>query len=240
MPSLDTIKHNPSLIGDGKWPPAKPVGTETAQVPAAEEVTDANGLPCYRMKSSPQGIAVIINNKTFTRILGDRNGTDKDAAALEKLFTYLGFYTNRYNDFTGSKMKSTLKDVAAMDYKHYDCLLVAILTHGIKGKLYGIDGVAIPVEDLTTLFNGDQYPSLIGKPKIFLLQACRGGSYDRGVKHDVIDGGGEMETDYLKASEERFDSVRTKILEDEVGEADSGYKGLFNSYSYSVCTYIYS
>ena len=45
MPSLDTIKHNPSLIGDGKWPPAKPVGTETAQVPAAEEITDANGLP---------------------------------------------------------------------------------------------------------------------------------------------------------------------------------------------------
>ena len=81
MPSLDTIKHNPSLFGDGKWPPKpKPVGNETFEAPAAEDITDANGLPCYRMKSTPQGIAVIINNKIFTSALGNRNGTDKDAA----------------------------------------------------------------------------------------------------------------------------------------------------------------
>ena len=222
MPSLDTIKHNPSLIGDGKWPP-KPVGNETCEVPAAEDITDANGLRCYRMKSTPQGIAVIINNKIFTStfVLGNRNGTDKDAVALERLFTYLGFYTNRYNDLTGSEMKRTLEAVATIDYRQYDCLLVAILTHGVQGKLYGTDGEKIPVEDLTTLFNGDQCPSLIGKPKIFFLQACRGENRDKGVKHDVVDG---FDENYPKASEEQFDSARTEIL-DEVEETDSGYKG---------------
>lgn len=224
MPSLDTIKHNPSLIGDGKWPheQAKPVGNETVEVPPAEDITDANGLPCYRMKSSPQGIAVIINNKTFTCRMPNRNGTDKDAVALERLFTYLGFYTNRYNDLTAGEMKRRLKEVASIDYKQFDCLLVAILTHGVKGKLYGTDGAEIPVEDLTTLFNGDNCRSLVGKPKVFFLQACRGGNFDKGVKHDEVDGVGEKKMKDPKASEEQFDFA---ILQDEVDETDSGYKG---------------
>ena len=177
-------------------------------------------MQMVRMESTPQGIAVIINNKTFTSTfgLGNRNGTDKDAVALERLFTYLGFYTNRYNDLTGSEMK---RAVATIDYRQYDCLLVAILTHGVQGKLYGTDGEKIPVEDLTTLFNGDQCPSLIDKPKIFFLQACRGENRDERVKYDMVDG---FDENYPKASEEQFDSVRTEIL-DEVEETDSGYKG---------------
>ena len=227
MPSLDTIKHNPSLIGDGKWPheQVKPGGNETVEVPAAEDIVDAKGLPCYRMKSSPQGIAVIINNKTFTCSLPNRNGTDKDADALERLFTYLGFYTNRYNDLTVGEIKHTLTDLASRNFKQYDCLLVAILTHGVEGKLYGTKGAEIPVKDLTALFNGNRCPSLVGKPKIFFLQACRGGNYDKGVKHDEVDGMDEKKMKVPKASEDQFDSIRTEILQDEIDETDSGYKG---------------
>ena len=213
MPSLDEIKCNPNLIGNGKWP----VKNEAVTEPKAEDTTDANGLPCYRMKSEPQGIAVIINN-TFTG-MNNRNGTDKDAIALERLFTYLGFYTNRYNNLTESEIMHTLKEVASIDYQSYDCLMVAILTHGVEGKLYGTDGKLIPVQDLITLFNGNQCPLLVGKPKIFFLQACRGESCDKGVKHDMVDGSGEI------PNEEHYDYIRMELIEDESDETDSGYKG---------------
>ena len=144
---------------------------------SANDITDANGLPCYQMKSNPQDVGVIINNKTFSgrlAVYGPRTGTDIDAAALQRLFTHLGFYTNRYDDLTASQMRQTLKTVSDIDHTMFDCLLVAISTHGNDGELYGTDSESIPVEDLTKLFYNNQCPSLVGKPKIFFLQACRG------------------------------------------------------------------
>ena len=39
-----------------------------------------------------------------------------------------------------------------------------------------------PVSRLTGFFAGDMCPTLAGKPKIFLIQASRGGEIDRGVE----------------------------------------------------------
>lgn len=230
MPSLDSIKDDPSLVGDGSWPfeMAKPVGNETFEVPdppSSDDLTDAHSLPSYQMKSQPRGLGIIVNNKVFTCGMKNREGTDKDATALQRLFTHLGFHTNRYNDLNGTQFRRIFNDAAAVDHKKFDCLMVAILTHGIKGKLYATDGELIPVEELTKLFNGYRCPSLIGKPKIFLLQACRGGSFDYGVEHDMTDAAEDKDIDYAKASEEQFDSIKAKTFEEEVEETDSGYTG---------------
>lgn len=226
LPLLDTIKHDPSLVGDGKWPfeqasPGRNTTTKLLDLSSAEDVTN---LPCYQMKSSPRGIGVIVNNRDFCTG-NNRVGTDNDADALQRLFAHLGFYTNRYDNLTGSQMRCTLKEAADIDHKKFDCLLIAILTHGSEGKLYGVDNESVPVKDLTQLFNGDQCPSLIGKPKIFFIQACRGQNVDGGVKYDMKDGG-DGKKKYLKASEEQLDSIKSKVYE-EVEETDTGYTGLF-------------
>ena len=39
----------------------------------------------------------------------DRVGTDRDADSLVRLFLYLGFYTNRYDDLTGTDMRRRLQ-----------------------------------------------------------------------------------------------------------------------------------
>jgi len=234
MPPLDTIEGNPSLVGDGeRWPfdktqPSDDTSSmEVPPPPTSDDLTDARGLPEYRMKANPRGVGIIINNKVFTCGMKNREGTDRDAAALQRLFTHLGFYTNRYNDLTGSQIRRIFNDVSTIDHKKFDCLMVAILTHGIKGKLYGTDGELIPVEDLTKLFNGYRCPSLIGKPKIFLLQACRGGNFDYGVEHDMTDAeGADPKIDFKKAYEEQFSTVQEKTFKDELDETDSGYTGL--------------
>ena len=41
------------------------------------------------------------------------------------------------------------QDVADIDHSRFDCLIVAIMTHGINGKLYSTDGDLIAVEDVT-------------------------------------------------------------------------------------------
>ena len=75
---------------------------------------------------------------------------------------------------------------------------------GIEGKLQGTDGEFIPVKDLTKFFCNDKCPSLVGKPNIFILQACRGENRDSGVNHDVTDGDGKEE-EHWKINEEQFD-----------------------------------
>ena len=48
------------------------------------------------------------------------------------------------------------------------------MTHGGEGgKLFGSDGQHVTVDEMASLFNGSNCPQLVGKPKIFVIQACR-------------------------------------------------------------------
>ena len=188
LPSLESMPNNPELVGDGNWPTIAmkqldELSDRISHLPP--DVTDTNLLPTYRMKSKPRGIGVIINNRVFTCDMPMRNGTDKDAVALERLFTFLGFYTNRYDNLKATEMECKLKEVAGLNHQEYDCLMVAILTHGKQGKLYGTDRTT-PIAPLINLFDGNHCPTLVGKPKIFVIQACRGDDYDYGIK--MMDG----------------------------------------------------
>ena len=196
---------------------------QESSLPSVEDLTDAYDLPSYQIKLHFRGLGIIVNNQIFTCGMKNRIGTDKDAAALQQLFTHLGFYTNRYNDLTGNQFKSAFNEVAAIDHKNFDCLIVAILTHGIKGKLYSTDGELICVEDITKLFNGHHCPSLIGKPKIFLLQVDRGGNFDYGVEN-VIEDGSSINTNSQKITDkEQCDTVKKAQI-----ESQTDYVGWFN------------
>lgn len=43
----------------------------------------------------------------------------------------------------------SLQDLSGRDHSEYDCVIVALLTHGIAGRLYSTDGDLIPIEDIT-------------------------------------------------------------------------------------------
>ena len=189
---------------------------QVSSLPLAEDHINAHDLLSYQMKSSPRGYGIIVNNKIFTCGFKNREGTDKDATALQQLFTHLGFSTNCYNDLTGNQLRRIFNDAAAADHKKFDCLLVAILTCGIEGKLYSTDGELIPVEDITKLFNGDHCPSLIGKPKIFLLQIDRGENFDYGVKIGTEDGSSINTNSQKITDKEQCDTVKKAQIESQI------------------------
>lgn len=44
------------------------------------------------------------------------------------------------------------------------------------GAVYGVDGKDVTVQEITNYLNGKNCPSLQGKPKLFFIQACGGGT----------------------------------------------------------------
>lgn len=64
----------------------------------------------------------------------------------------------------------TIFSVSQEDHNDADCLVVAVLTHGMdNGLLYARDSL-YPVESLWFPFTADKCLTLAGKPKIFFIQ----------------------------------------------------------------------
>lgn len=169
--------------GSSDPPPSKPIDVKgiATSSPHDEGTDDPGKRDSYSMNSVPRGYCVIINNVNFTT-LKPRAGSNWDADALQKLFgKFLGFHVERYDDLDSHRMLQLMKNIQEQDHSHLSGLVVAILSHGVNGQVYGTDGNLLKVELLTNYFNGRWCPSLVGKPKIFILQACRGGSFDYGA-----------------------------------------------------------
>jgi len=56
-----------------------------------------------------------------------------------------------------------------------DCCVVCLLSHGEEGYLFGTDGRKLQLDSIFTLFDNSNCKYLIAKPKMFIIQACRGG-----------------------------------------------------------------
>ncbi|XP_077997919.1 caspase-10-like [Glandiceps talaboti] len=139
-------------------------------------------MPCYPMTTSPLGICAIINNEEFylnsddpsSRTLEDRQGTKVDRDNLAHLFQTLDFEVTVKDNMTAFEMFTWLEEIGRSDHSHYSCFVCCILSHGSSGKVYGCDGVPINVSDLTQSVKGTRSRTLVGKPKLFFMQACQG------------------------------------------------------------------
>ncbi|XP_076837671.1 caspase-7-like [Brachyhypopomus gauderio] len=127
----------------------------------------------YAMSSEPRGVCVIINNENFTNPENNRQGSRKDAVALEEVFRFLGFKVNMHKDLSAEKMKEHMLEYSKQQHDG-DCWVCCVLSHGNSECVLGCDGNLCPTEDIFSPFNGKNCPSLLGKPKVFFIQACRG------------------------------------------------------------------
>ncbi|CAN2388675.1 Belongs to the peptidase C14A family [Pristimantis euphronides] len=142
-------------------------------------------LSSYKMDYPEMGLCVIINNKNFhpsTR-MGMRNGTDLDASRLYNTFKSLGYKVEVHNDQKCADIFWRLKKVSEDDHSKRCSFVCILLSHGEDGLLYGVDD-SLPINRLTSLFRGDRCKTLVGKPKLFFIQACRGTALDPGVETD--------------------------------------------------------
>lgn len=138
----------------------------------------------YRMDHEKRGRAIIFNHEKYNPSLNltERSGTNTDKIILKQRFEKLKFEVDVYDDLTVADIKKHLSEVSKLDHKNEDCIVVAVLTHGKgKGKLYAYDDF-YRADTLWSSFTGDVCPSLAGKPKLFIVQACRGEEASEGLR----------------------------------------------------------
>lgn len=164
---------------------ALPSATDSSPVPAKGSGCERDAEE-YNMSHPRRGVALIFNHQFFDR-LSARSGSSKDCYNLSDQLRLLGFEIQIHNDLSYSQLSGVLNEMARKDHSSADCLLVAVMSHGEPGLLYSRDR-KYPATHLWSYFTGDKCHSLIGKPKLFFIQACRGEKVDPGASVDDTDG----------------------------------------------------
>ena len=161
------------------------------------EPDNSLAIPHYKMEQQPHGYALIINNKSFdARLdgkpqLSTRNGSDTDKDSLESALKSLGYKINIRNDLCADEIERAFEEFSD-EHKHEasDSCVCCLLSHGEEGKIWGKDNKLVEVRDLSERLANCK--SLVGKPKIFFIQACQGTEKPDQVKRD---GGHEEDPD---------------------------------------------
>ncbi|XP_055046107.2 caspase-3-like [Misgurnus anguillicaudatus] len=164
----------------------------------------------YKMDSTPRGLCVIINNKNFKTPKKDRVGSECDVDSLQDAFKFLGFTVKTHQNLSADEMK-TLMTQYSKDDRHGDCFVCCVSSHGNQCGIIGIDEKTCPLKDITSPFNGVNCSSLIGKPKVFFIQACRGKEMQRKVQVEADDMGGEAD-DMGGEPDQEFDNVPDEYI----------------------------
>lgn len=138
--------------------------------------------PQYRVRNGTRGKCVIFTYKVFQGHTGlrERTGSDEDVRRLSHQFSELGYEVIVRRDLTRKRTLEELEQLGGQDYSEDDSFVCWILTHGENSYLYAVDGGKLTEESFMSPFR--EKDSLLGKPKLFFIQACMGDRVDRGKK----------------------------------------------------------
>ena len=126
------------------------------------------------MRRKPRGLCLIINNLEFREKRLNRYGGEFDEQLLHKLFLELSFEVHVKHDLKYSEILEAAEEYASRDHSNFDAFFMIVMSHGADGDaIYGVSGKhKVGVKEIMADF--EQCPTLEGKPKVFIIQACRG------------------------------------------------------------------
>lgn len=162
------------------------ISTETCEEPTfhvRRAINFYEGDDYYYMLSPIRGNCLIINNIRFLDQTWDREGSEQEGRQLEHLFNQLGFEVKHMKNRTAAEINDDFESVAFDENnKKYDAFVAIILSHGHANNIIeGVDHSLISLDSILDKFNNENCPFLIGKPKMFFIQSCRGDKKDQGV-----------------------------------------------------------
>ena len=126
----------------------------------------------YNMTNKKKGLGIIFDHERFDFDRSsevERKGTAHDRKALKATLESFGFEVKAHVDLKKSDITKRLKEVAKKEHADYDCVVVAVLTHGDESNLYARDS-KYPSEMLLGCFAEGHCEAMAGKPKIFIIQ----------------------------------------------------------------------
>ncbi|XP_063411276.1 caspase-3-like [Mytilus trossulus] len=153
-------------------PPAKP----TSSRPSQPKPQPQKFLHTYDKLAGQRGLLLVINFKFAGQ--NERTASEDDVRKLHTFFSELDYDIVCQSDMTTNELKRSLEKIRyeylTRQSHKYHCFICVIMSHGSELGIATQDGT-IKVDDLVRPFKNDNAFSFIGKPKIFIIQSCRGG-----------------------------------------------------------------
>jgi len=111
------------------------------------------------------------------------DGTWSDIQAVEKAFYPLGFNVLKPpQNLDKAHLIAQAKSIAAAIDPRSSFFVCVIKTHGAEGDFLWARDSLYHVNELINIFVRENCPALAGKPKLFIIEACRGPNYGIGIK----------------------------------------------------------
>ncbi|ELK25127.1 Caspase-14 [Myotis davidii] len=117
----------------------------------------------------------------------NRPGSDRDVVLMNQWLSQCQFeYTSCIDPDKKELLEklTSFRDGLNEIKDEISCCLVTLMSHGEKGSLKIRDDERVSLEEIFEMFNNKNCPALKEKPKIFIIQACRGERRDSGVETD--------------------------------------------------------
>lgn len=131
---------------------------------------------------------IICNDKFENCNLKERHGAEFDVNGMEKLLEGLGYKVLKRTNLKVEEMRDTMKQFAAnQEHVTSDSTFIVFMSHGQRDVICGTDtqitlnknseeeaNNVLHVDEIFTTFNNVNCPGLRDKPKVIIIQACRG------------------------------------------------------------------
>ncbi|XP_015736337.1 caspase-1-like isoform X2 [Coturnix japonica] len=145
----------------------------------------------YQPREKRTRRALLICNTKFEH-LSQRAGAEVDVKEMTKLLEALGYYVECHDDKTAQEMDTVMKEFAAhKDHCTSDSTFLVFMSHGISTGICGTksDGTTdvLPFSAIHENFNNKHCRALMGKPKVVIVQCCRGDNTGSVLMCDSID-----------------------------------------------------
>ncbi|XP_077986203.1 caspase-3-like [Glandiceps talaboti] len=182
-------------------PPVKMPLLDKGDGRPSEELLHQRAKNSYRRGP---GLVVIISN-----FIEERDGAKVDEGNLKCIFEDVLHYKvltprqdmkkEEFQNYLAT-IRRKIQDDLDLENTEYSSLVVCVSSHGSEAGVRTMDKpikTFISFDDIITQFNGENCKQMIGKPKVFLFQCCRGDASGKGVR-DIADADPEMDVaDYL-------------------------------------------
>ncbi|XP_047449343.1 caspase a-like [Mugil cephalus] len=125
-------------------------------------------------------VALLITNIKFKEEKRNRKGAEKDEENMEKLLSALGYEVVRHTNLTAKEIDEALiKFSKHPKLKETDSVVVVLMSHGKLGAVLGVDSTEeqpddFPIDKIYKHLGSEKCPALLNKPKVIIIQACRG------------------------------------------------------------------
>ena len=195
--SFDAFQSLSTHWSDMQQPFSISTGYATPPMHHSQEMLnlDSNLYPIVRDKNGYLGLGILILNKDYLDLgkKSPRLGVHQDEFILKEIFKDIGLYIDDslvLIDEQGCNLLKKIEDILDSFNKQLEemsCLFVAISSHGKEDSISCVDDSQISISNqLLPLFKNDRCKALLGKPKVFIIQTCRGQKYDSEITADHV------------------------------------------------------